>query len=87
MILGAFDLLLNFWCGHRCILPRNFLDFLNIGSDNGLPGDERGDRPSTKPPVAMTAHASRPPAAQIATTPSAGHFRSAGFGFSTDECG
>jgi len=30
-----------------------------------------------KPLVAMTAHASRPSAAQTATTPPAGHFRSA----------
>jgi hypothetical protein len=37
MILGVFDLLLNFWRGHLVILPRNFLDFLNIGSDDGLP--------------------------------------------------
>jgi hypothetical protein len=37
MILGAFDLLLNFWRGHRCILPQNFLDFLTIGSANGVP--------------------------------------------------
>jgi hypothetical protein len=31
MIPGAFDLLLNFWRGHRCILPQNFLNFLSIG--------------------------------------------------------
>jgi hypothetical protein len=66
---------------------RIFLDFLNIGSDNGLPGDEPSDGPPAKPLVAMTAHASRPSAAQIATTPSAGHFPVVRVGFSTGERG
>jgi hypothetical protein len=53
----------------------DFLDFLNIGSDNGLPVMSAAAGRPQKPLVAMTAHASRPPAAQIATTPTAGHFR------------
>jgi hypothetical protein len=63
------------------------LDFLNIGSDNGLPAVSPAGRAAAKPLVAMTAHASRPPAPQTATTPPAGHLRPAEFALSTGEPG
>jgi hypothetical protein len=61
------------------------LDFLNIGSDNSLAGDERGGWSATKPLVAVTAHASRPPAPQTVTTPPTGHLRVAKFASGTGE--
>jgi hypothetical protein len=63
------------------------LDFLNIGSDNGLPAVSPAGRAAAKPLVAMTAHASRPPAPLTATTPPAGYLRPAAFALGTGERG
>jgi hypothetical protein len=63
------------------------LVFLNIGSDNGFAGISPAGRARTKPLVAMTAHASRPPAPQTVTTPSDGYLRSADFPHSAGERG